>query len=55
MGTAPIIAFLPVMMFAIVFGLSMDYEVFLMSRIARSRGASRRRDAEAARGHGCNG
>jgi putative drug exporter of the RND superfamily len=31
--TAPIAAFLPVMVFAIVFGLSMDYEVFLMSRI----------------------
>jgi RND superfamily putative drug exporter len=31
--TAPIQAFLPVMVFAIVFGLSMDYEVFLMSRI----------------------
>jgi RND superfamily putative drug exporter len=31
--TGPIIAFLPVMVFAIVFGLSMDYEVFLMSRV----------------------
>ena len=29
----PIEAFLPVMMFAILFGLSMDYEVFLLSRI----------------------
>ena len=29
----PIEAFLPVIMFAIVFGLSMDYEVFLVSRI----------------------
>ncbi len=29
----PIEAFLPVMLFAIVFGLSMDYEVFLVSRI----------------------
>jgi RND superfamily putative drug exporter len=29
----PIFAFLPVMVFAIVFGLSMDYEVFLISRI----------------------
>jgi RND superfamily putative drug exporter len=29
----PIAAFLPVMVFAIVFGLSMDYEVFLVSRI----------------------
>ena len=42
--TAPIQAFLPVMVFAIVFGLSMDYEVFLMSRIheewVRGRSAS---------------
>ncbi|RAY17121.1 hypothetical protein DPM19_02890 [Actinomadura craniellae] len=29
----PIEAFIPVMIFAIVFGLSMDYEVFLISRI----------------------
>ena len=29
----PIEAFLPMMMFAILFGLSMDYEVFLLSRI----------------------
>jgi RND superfamily putative drug exporter len=31
--TGPIEAFVPVMMFAIVFGLSMDYEVFLVTRI----------------------
>jgi putative drug exporter of the RND superfamily len=31
--TVPIVAFVPVMMFAILFGLSMDYEVFLLSRI----------------------
>jgi RND superfamily putative drug exporter len=30
---APIEPFIPMMMFAIVFGLSMDYEVFLLSRI----------------------
>ena len=29
----PIEAFVPVMIFAIVFGLSMDYEVFLISRV----------------------
>jgi RND superfamily putative drug exporter len=29
----PVPPFIPVMMFAILFGLSMDYEVFLMSRI----------------------
>jgi RND superfamily putative drug exporter len=31
--TGPIESFLPMMLFAIVFGLSMDYEVFLVSRI----------------------
>jgi putative drug exporter of the RND superfamily len=30
---APIEPFAPMMMFAIVFGLSMDYEVFLLSRV----------------------
>jgi putative drug exporter of the RND superfamily len=29
----PVDAFIPVMLFAIVFGLSMDYEVFLVSRV----------------------
>jgi RND superfamily putative drug exporter len=29
----PIVSFIPMMMFAILFGLSMDYEVFLLSRI----------------------
>jgi RND superfamily putative drug exporter len=32
-GGAPIEPFVPMMLFAIVFGLSMDYEVFLLSRI----------------------
>jgi RND superfamily putative drug exporter len=32
----PIEAFVPMMMFAVVFGLSMDYEVFLVSRIRES-------------------
>ena len=32
-GEVPIAPFMPVMMFAILFGLSMDYEVFLISRI----------------------
>jgi RND superfamily putative drug exporter len=29
----PIVSFVPMLMFAIVFGLSMDYEVFLLSRV----------------------
>jgi RND superfamily putative drug exporter len=32
-GTGPVEAFLPVMLFAILFGLSMDYQVFLVSRM----------------------
>ncbi|HEY2330560.1 MAG TPA: MMPL family transporter, partial [Acidimicrobiales bacterium] len=33
LGGAPVESFLPMMLFAIVFGLSMDYEVFLLSRV----------------------
>ena len=32
-STMPIISFIPLFMFAILFGLSMDYEVFLLSRV----------------------
>ena len=31
--TVPIVSFVPMMMFAILFGLSMDYEVFILSRV----------------------
>jgi RND superfamily putative drug exporter len=47
---APIEPWLPVMLFAIVFGLSMDYEVFLVSRIHEEW--TRRRDAARAVGEG---
>ncbi|HTA37285.1 MAG TPA: MMPL family transporter, partial [Solirubrobacteraceae bacterium] len=43
---APIQAFIPVMLFAIVFGLSMDYEVFLVSRMHEEW--QRRRDPQQA-------
>jgi putative drug exporter of the RND superfamily len=46
----PIEAWVPVIMFAVVFGLSMDYEVFLISRV-RERWMLRR-DASAAVGDG---
>jgi len=46
----PIESFIPVMLFAIVFGLSMDYEVFLVSRIHEQW--ARGRDARAAVGEG---
>jgi RND superfamily putative drug exporter len=42
----PVEAFIPVFTFAIVFGLSMDYEVFLLSRMHEAW--ERRRDAPAA-------
>ena len=49
----PIAPFMPVMMFAILFGLSMDYEVFLISRIREeylkdgdTRARGRRRPGE---------
>jgi len=32
-ATVPIVSFIPMFMFAILFGLSMDYEVFLLSRV----------------------
>ena len=32
-GTGPIDAYVPVFFFAVIFGLSMDYEIFLLSRI----------------------
>jgi RND superfamily putative drug exporter len=32
----PIESYVPMMMFAIVFGLSMDYEIFLISRISEA-------------------
>jgi putative drug exporter of the RND superfamily len=49
-STGPIEAFLPVLVFPIVFGLSMDYEVFLVSRIFEEW--HRRRDNKEAVAHG---
>ena len=37
----PIAAFVPMMMFAILFGLSMDYEVFILSRVREEYGRGR--------------
>jgi RND superfamily putative drug exporter len=48
--TGPIEALLPVLMFPILFGLSMDYEVFLVTRIFEEW--HRRRDNTAAVTHG---
>jgi RND superfamily putative drug exporter len=40
----PIVSFLPMMLFAILFGLSMDYEVFLLSRVREEYLARRDND-----------
>ena len=40
----PIVAFMPMFMFAILFGLSMDYEVFLLSRVREEYLVSRDND-----------
>jgi RND superfamily putative drug exporter len=36
--TMPVVSYVPLMMFAILFGLSMDYQVFLVSRIEERHG-----------------
>jgi len=49
----PIISFVPLMMFAILFGLSMDYNVFLLSRIREAYfEATRRRRASSTASRG---
>ncbi|MFI9822563.1 MMPL family transporter [Streptomyces sp. NPDC052013] len=48
-GTVPIESYVPMMMFAIIFGLSMDYEIFLLSRVHEAW--LRTGDAEAAVAH----
>jgi RND superfamily putative drug exporter len=49
-GTGPIESFVPVLMFAIVFGLSMDYEVFLISRVHEEWEHTRDASGSVARG-----
>src|SRR5918996_1433664 len=43
--TVPIVSFMPMMLFAILFGLSMDYEVFLLSRVREEYLHRRNNDA----------
>ena len=38
-GTDPIASYVPLMMFAVLFGLSMDYQVFLLSQVEHHRAA----------------
>ncbi len=54
-GEVPIVAFVPLFMFALLFGLSMDYNVFLQSRIHEEyRGGAGARDS-VVRGLGATG
>ncbi len=46
----PIESYVPMMMFAIVFGLSMDYEIFLLSRVKESWDITRDNSLSVARG-----
>ncbi|HXR73128.1 MMPL family transporter, partial [Actinocrinis sp.] len=49
-GTGPLDAFLPVVMFSVLFGLSMDYEVYTVSRMHEQwRRLNRENAAEPAR------
>jgi RND superfamily putative drug exporter len=50
--TSPIPAYVPMMVFAIVFGLSMDYEVFLLSRVHEAWITTRDAHRSVARGIG---
>ncbi len=49
-GKVPIESYVPMMMFAIVFGLSMDYEIFLLSRVHEAW--ERTRDSGGSVAHG---
>ncbi|MEO1064120.1 MAG: MMPL family transporter [Actinomycetota bacterium] len=49
-STVPIVSFIPMFMFAILFGLSMDYEVFLLSRVREEYVATGDNDASVIRG-----
>lgn len=41
-GTVPIVSYVPLLMFAVLFGMSTDYEVFLISQIFQFHAAGRR-------------
>ncbi len=49
-STVPIVSFIPMFMFAVLFGLSMDYEVFLLSRVREEYVATGDNDASVIHG-----
>lgn len=54
-GTGPILPFLPIMLFSILFGLSMDYQVFLVSRMQEEWGRTKDNRVAVRRGLGGSG
>ena len=54
-ATGSITAYIPIMVFAFLFGISMDYEVFLLSRMREEYDATGSTDAAVARGIGSTG
>ncbi|MEM8923184.1 MAG: MMPL family transporter [Actinomycetota bacterium] len=48
--TVPVVSFIPMFMFAILFGLSMDYEVFLLSRVREEYDATGDNETSVIRG-----
>ncbi len=54
-STGPIMPFLPIMVFAILFGLSMDYQVFLVSRMQEEWGHTQDNDKAVRRGLAASG
>ena len=54
-STGPIMPFLPIMVFAILFGLSMDYQVFLVSRMQEEWGHTQNNDKAVRRGLAASG
>jgi RND superfamily putative drug exporter len=54
-GTGPIFPFVPIMVFAILFGLSMDYQVFLVSRMQEEWMRTQDNKASIRRGLGGSG
>ena len=49
-GKVPIESYVPMMMFAIIFGLSMDYEIFLLSRVHEAWARTKRAEDSVAYG-----
>jgi RND superfamily putative drug exporter len=49
-GPMPIVSYVPMVMFAVLFGLSMDYEVFLLSRVYEAYREGGDNDAATVRG-----